>query len=269
MRAGSGSISIVPRWLEVLLALKFFNACSIHELEKRNEENVFCLDCCVGLCIHCMPSHKGHKILQIRRYVYQDVLCLKDANKLLDCSFVQSYTTNSSKVVFLHQRPRSSQFKGSNYNCIPCHRSLQHPNIFCSNSCKRIGLKFDPNALQISTKHHQISYSKSSRRSGSFDISPTRNGAHLRQPENSSSKLQALFMAVMEAFSSSSRSRHLLSSSSASNNQQPRIYSSNPEFEDPDLKASSRNSTSLMEFLFTRRPSSNHVFNIDNVTNPI
>ncbi|XP_059309573.1 protein RGF1 INDUCIBLE TRANSCRIPTION FACTOR 1-like [Lycium ferocissimum] len=136
MKAGSGSISIVPRWLEVLLALKFFNACSIHELERRNEENVFCLDCCVGLCIHCMPSHRGHKILQIRRYVYQDVLCLKDANKLLDCSFVQSYTTNSAKVVFLHQRPLSSQFKGSNYNCILCHRSLQRPNIFCSISCK-------------------------------------------------------------------------------------------------------------------------------------
>ncbi|XP_060178446.1 protein RGF1 INDUCIBLE TRANSCRIPTION FACTOR 1-like [Lycium barbarum] len=133
---GGGSISIIPKWLEVLLAEKFFNSCLVHEFDRKNEENVFCLDCCLSLCIHCLPSHQNHKLLQIRRYVYQDVLCFKDANKLLDCSFVQSYTTNSAKVVFINQRPLPSQFKGSNYTCILCHRSLQRPNMFCSISCK-------------------------------------------------------------------------------------------------------------------------------------
>ncbi|XP_075087484.1 protein RGF1 INDUCIBLE TRANSCRIPTION FACTOR 1-like [Nicotiana tabacum] len=133
---GNGSISI-PKWLEVLLTEKFFNACLVHEMEKKNEENVFCLDCCFSLCLHCLPSHHCHKLLQIRRYVYQDVLRLKEADKLLDCSFVQSYTTNSAKVVFLNQRPITRQFKSSlNYTCIVCDRSIQRPNLFCSISCK-------------------------------------------------------------------------------------------------------------------------------------
>ncbi|XP_075110439.1 protein RGF1 INDUCIBLE TRANSCRIPTION FACTOR 1-like [Nicotiana tabacum] len=133
---GNGSISI-PKWLEVLLSEKFFNACLVHELERKNEENVFCLDCCFSLCLHCLPSHHCHKLLQIRRYVYQDVLRLKEADKLLDCSFVQSYTTNSAKVVFLNQRPITRQFKNSlNYTCIVCDRSIQRSNLFCSISCK-------------------------------------------------------------------------------------------------------------------------------------
>ncbi|KAG5588925.1 hypothetical protein H5410_039439, partial [Solanum commersonii] len=135
---GSVSNSIIPKWLEVLLSEKFFNSCLVHEFEKKNEENAFCLDCCLTLCIHCLPSHQSHKLLQIRRYVYQNVLRLKDVDILLDCSFVQSYTTNNAKVVFLNQRPIKRQFiKGSaNYTCNQCHKSLQCPNIFCSISCK-------------------------------------------------------------------------------------------------------------------------------------
>ncbi|KAM3379767.1 protein RGF1 INDUCIBLE TRANSCRIPTION FACTOR 1-like [Capsicum galapagoense] len=137
-KVGSDSITNIPKWLEVLLDEKFFNSCLVHEYEKKNEENTFCLDCCLTLCIHCLPSHQNHKLLQIRRYIYQDVLLLKEANKVLDCSFVQPYTTNSAKVVFLNQRPISRQdIKCSiNYTCITCHKSLQRPNKFCSISCK-------------------------------------------------------------------------------------------------------------------------------------
>ncbi|KAL7203745.1 hypothetical protein ACSBR2_016909 [Camellia fascicularis] len=38
--------SHLPRWLEALLGEKFFNACIIHEEAKKNEKNIFCLDCC-------------------------------------------------------------------------------------------------------------------------------------------------------------------------------------------------------------------------------
>ncbi|KAL2525157.1 PLATZ transcription factor family protein [Abeliophyllum distichum] len=126
----------IPQWLEVLLGEKFFNSCLIHEYEKKNEENTFCLDCCISLCPHCLPSHQSHRLLQIRRYVYQDVLRLKDADKLIDCSFVQSYTTNSAKVVFLNQRPITRHFKTSVNFCIICDRNLQEPYLFCSISCK-------------------------------------------------------------------------------------------------------------------------------------
>ncbi|XP_059637552.1 protein RGF1 INDUCIBLE TRANSCRIPTION FACTOR 1 [Cornus florida] len=128
--------SHLPRWLEVLLSEKFFNACVIHEEAKKNEKNVYCLDCCESICPHCLSPHRSHRLLQIRRYVYHDVIRLGDAEKLMDCALVQSYTTNSAKVVFLNQRPQTRPFRGSGNICITCDRGLQHPYIFCSLSCK-------------------------------------------------------------------------------------------------------------------------------------
>ncbi|KAG6593617.1 hypothetical protein SDJN03_13093, partial [Cucurbita argyrosperma subsp. sororia] len=127
----------VPIWLQALLSEKFFNACVVHEDAKKNEKNIFCFDCSLGICPHCLSSHRSHKLLQIRRYVYHDVIRLDDAVKLIDCAFVQSYTTNSAKVVFLKQRPQTRNFRGSSGNlCSTCDRSLQDPYLFCSLSCK-------------------------------------------------------------------------------------------------------------------------------------
>ncbi|GMI98318.1 hypothetical protein like AT3G60670 [Hibiscus trionum] len=128
--------SHVPRWLQVLLAEKFFNACIVHEEAKKNEKNIFCLDCCISICTHCFHPHCSHKLLQIRRYVYHDVIRLDDATKLMDCSFVQSYITNGAKVIFINQRPQTRQFRGSGNFCTVCDRSLQDPYLFCSLSCK-------------------------------------------------------------------------------------------------------------------------------------
>ncbi|CAK9154482.1 unnamed protein product [Ilex paraguariensis] len=127
---------LLPRWVEALLSEKFFNACIIHEEAKKNEKNIFCLDCCESLCPHCLTPHRSHRLLQIRRYVYHDVLRLGDAEKLMDCAFVQSYTTNSAKVVFLNQRPQTRLSRGSGNICITCDRGLQDPYLFCSLSCK-------------------------------------------------------------------------------------------------------------------------------------
>ncbi|KAL6956689.1 hypothetical protein U1Q18_047193 [Sarracenia purpurea var. burkii] len=83
------SFTSIPQWLEILLGERFFNSCLTHELDKKNEKNTFCLDCCISLCPHCLPPHPSHRLLQIRRYVYQDVIRLNDAQKLIDCSSVQ------------------------------------------------------------------------------------------------------------------------------------------------------------------------------------
>ena len=121
------SSSHVPRWLQVLLTEKFYNVCIIHEEAKKNEKNVYCLDCCISLCPHCLSPHRSHRLLQvllskffftkrckqlqtcfhlinltifylifficsllqIRRYVYHDVIRLDDAAKLIDCNSVQ------------------------------------------------------------------------------------------------------------------------------------------------------------------------------------
>ncbi|PPD79673.1 hypothetical protein GOBAR_DD23391 [Gossypium barbadense] len=126
----------IPHWLGVLLGQKFFDPCILHESAKKNEKNIFCLNCCITICPHCLPLHRHHRRLQIRRYVYQDVIRLSDAQKLINCSLVQPYTTNSAKVIFLNERPTSRPFRGSGNLCVKCDRSLQDPFLFCSLSCK-------------------------------------------------------------------------------------------------------------------------------------
>ncbi|KAL6565866.1 hypothetical protein OROHE_004921 [Orobanche hederae] len=128
----------VPEWVSGLMSEKFFNACVNHEDARRNEKNIFCLDCCVGICPHCVTHHhRCHRLLQIRRYVYHDVVRLEDAVKLMDCAHIQCYTNNSAKVVFLNQRPQSSRHNRTVPNfCINCHRNLQPSYLFCSLSCK-------------------------------------------------------------------------------------------------------------------------------------
>ncbi|XP_047326740.1 protein RGF1 INDUCIBLE TRANSCRIPTION FACTOR 1-like [Impatiens glandulifera] len=133
------SSSVPPQWLQVLLNETFFMPCLVHVSQKKNEKNVLCLECCISLCSHCLLLHPSHHLLQVRRYVYQDVLRLGEAQKLVDCSFVQPYIANRAKVLFLKQRPiLNRQFRGggSGNNCITCERTLQDRFFFCSISCK-------------------------------------------------------------------------------------------------------------------------------------
>ncbi|KAK9141787.1 hypothetical protein Syun_011187 [Stephania yunnanensis] len=125
-----------PAWLEALYTEKFFVPCFTHENAKKNEKNVCCLDCCTSICPHCLPLHRFHRLVQVRRYVYHDVVRLEDLEKLVDCSSVQAYTINSAKVIFIKKRPQSRQFKGSGNYCTSCDRSLQEPYIHCSLGCK-------------------------------------------------------------------------------------------------------------------------------------
>ncbi|PWA79949.1 PLATZ transcription factor family protein [Artemisia annua] len=126
----------LPAWLQGLMSESFFGICGIHENKRKNEKNIFCLDCCQSFCPHCLPTHHSHPILQVRRYVYQNVVRLDDLEKLIDCSFVQPYTINSAKVIFLNQRAQNRSYKGSVNSCLTCDRILQEPFHFCSLSCK-------------------------------------------------------------------------------------------------------------------------------------
>lgn len=125
-----------PAWLEALLSEKFFVPCTKHATLKKNERNVFCVDCNGGVCQHCVHSHQSHCLLQIRRYVYHDVIRLQDIQRLLDCSQVQTYIINSARVVFLNQRPQPRPAKGLGNACGTCDRSLQDSYSFCSVACK-------------------------------------------------------------------------------------------------------------------------------------
>ncbi|KAG2304112.1 hypothetical protein Bca52824_032763 [Brassica carinata] len=124
-----------PAWLEGLMSETFFSSCGIHESRRKSEKNVFCLLCCLSVCPHCLPSHRSHPLLQVRRYVYHDVVRLSDLEKLIDCSYIQPYTINGAKVIFINQRPQS-RVKVSSNVCFTCDRILQEPFHFCSLSCK-------------------------------------------------------------------------------------------------------------------------------------
>ncbi|CAH9096511.1 unnamed protein product [Cuscuta europaea] len=127
----------LPGWLAALLKEKFFSPCFAHQEERKNEKNIFCLDCCEAICAHCLfPLHHSHRFLQIRRYIYHDVLRLRDAQKLLDSAFVQSYISNGEKVMFLKERPITRPCRSSAKPCITCQRAVQNPFGFCSISCK-------------------------------------------------------------------------------------------------------------------------------------
>lgn len=54
-----------PAWLEGLIGESFFGICGIHEHKRKNEKNIFCLDCCQSFCPHCLPTHHSHPILQV------------------------------------------------------------------------------------------------------------------------------------------------------------------------------------------------------------
>ncbi|KAF8030687.1 hypothetical protein BT93_D0004 [Corymbia citriodora subsp. variegata] len=125
-----------PGWLEGLMGERFFGSCAVHQDRRKSEKNVFCLLCCFSLCTHCLHSHPSHPLLQVRRYVYHDVVRLDDLEKLIDCCHIQPYTINGGKVIFLNQRPQSRNYKGPSNICFHCDRTLQEPFHFCSLQCK-------------------------------------------------------------------------------------------------------------------------------------
>ncbi|KAJ3681871.1 hypothetical protein LUZ60_014444 [Juncus effusus] len=130
-----GYSSCMPNWLESLLGEEFFTPCMVHETMKRNEKNIFCLDCCSSLCPHCFPHHHLHRLLQIRRYMYHDVVRVEEFGKLMKCSSIQSYIANGAKVVFLNQRSQANLRIYDN-SCLFCERSLPDQYIYCCISCK-------------------------------------------------------------------------------------------------------------------------------------
>ncbi|KAM7463388.1 hypothetical protein LguiA_031509 [Lonicera macranthoides] len=130
-------------WLSTLLHSKFFGSCVDHRHLRKNEKNVFCIDCNLCFCKHCISSsvHCLHRRLQICRYVYHDVVRLQDIQKFLDCSKIQTYKINGEKAVHLNPRPQSKESKSSKSKngafCEACGRHIQDfPNKFCSIACK-------------------------------------------------------------------------------------------------------------------------------------
>ncbi|XP_011071691.1 uncharacterized protein LOC105157093 [Sesamum indicum] len=135
-RAGS-----FPGWVDCFLKNKFFDKCSIHNLQK-NDLNRYCITCNASTCRYCVATshHNDHKILTIYRHVYQDVVPLSEMENHIDCAKIQPYKCNKKWVVSLTPLPHNgsgSLIEGDGA-CNVCKRKLTDPDRFrfCSIACK-------------------------------------------------------------------------------------------------------------------------------------
>ena len=161
---GGGGAMRLGRWLPPLLRSRaFFKPCRRAccaggggggaRARGGGLVNLFCLECADegGACLGCAGAHIGHRVLQIRRSSYHEVVRLQEASKLVNTSSIQPYTINSARVVFLQERPQSrtgkslqvggGRFEGGLSGCVHCGRVLQEGFLYCSLNCKLEGLR--------------------------------------------------------------------------------------------------------------------------------
>ncbi|KAG2486702.1 hypothetical protein HYH03_014631 [Edaphochlamys debaryana] len=127
-------------WVPAFLSAAYFQPCDRHRHHKKNECTFFCVTCGArphSVCQHCMGAHAGHQVIQVRRYVYCDVVRAVDINPFVDTNGVQNYIINSAKVMFLNHRPHSKIGRANGVDtCRTCNRHLREGFSYCSLSCK-------------------------------------------------------------------------------------------------------------------------------------
>uniref|UniRef100_A0A0E0DGY9 Uncharacterized protein n=1 Tax=Oryza meridionalis TaxID=40149 RepID=A0A0E0DGY9_9ORYZ len=113
-----------------LLSTRFFLACRAHPASPRTSatSSASSLDCpspSLPFCYYCRSHrHQSHRVIQIRRSSYQDVVRVTEVENALDISGVETYVINSARVVFFNECPQprgagaaAGETVASPYNC--------------------------------------------------------------------------------------------------------------------------------------------------------
>nr|CAB3449187.1 unnamed protein product [Digitaria exilis] len=140
---------VPPAWLRPMLDTEYFGGCLDHPQARGSRGagacNLFCTGCPDrAICASCLPSHPGHKTIQIRRSSNSNVVRVADVEDLLQVSDVQPYLLNGHAAVFLKKRPMAGKGRAGEVRCEECERTLLNAAYrFCSIGCKLDALPND------------------------------------------------------------------------------------------------------------------------------